>query len=160
MSIAPSQQRKELIEDLHRTFELLSVEARHQITERLKPFKLSIPQYLALYALAGKEEAISLSELGAEIDAVPSSMTSIIDRLVQEELVSREPHPDDRRSITTTITAQGREVIAQLHDLRLADLAFMIDGLSDEEVRRLTETLRHLRRQTETLLHQMRQEQM
>ena len=153
MSIAPSQQRKELIEDLHRTFELLSVEVRHQITERLKPFKLSIPQYLALYALAGKEEAISLSELGTEIDAVPSSMTSIIDRLVQEELVSREPHP-------TTITAQGREVIAQLHDLRLADLAFMIDGLSDEEVRRLTETLRHLRRQTETLLHQMRQEQM
>lgn len=51
----------------------------------------------------------------------PSTLTAILDRLAARGWVSREVHPDDRRSFVVTLTAAGRRA-ARVLEARLAPL--------------------------------------
>jgi len=51
----------------------------------------------------------------------PSTLTSILDRLAARGWVSRETHPDDRRSFVVTLTPAGRRAARTL-EARLAPL--------------------------------------
>lgn len=49
-----------------------------------------------------------VSELRRVFGYQPSTLTSVLDRLEAEGLLSREPNPEDRRSILIDVTALGR----------------------------------------------------
>jgi len=63
----------------------------------------------------------AVSGLLAESGYKPSTLTAILDRLVARGWVSREVHPDDRRSFVVTLTTAGRRAARAL-DERLAPL--------------------------------------
>lgn len=51
-----------------------------------------------------------VSELRRVFGYHPSTLTNVLDRLETEGLVSRQPNPEDRRSILIAVTPQGRRV--------------------------------------------------
>ena len=77
----PASQRKKILDDLEKMMESIHVDSLHQLSERLRPYHLTIAQYLALAYVANQDEPSTLSEIGAHIGAPPSSMTSIVDRM-------------------------------------------------------------------------------
>jgi len=47
----------------------------------------------------------------------PSTMTSILERLDQKGLLTREPDPEDRRSVRITLTREGKVVAERINRL-------------------------------------------
>jgi DNA-binding MarR family transcriptional regulator len=91
---------------------------------------------LASLELAG---AMTPREL-AEIERVrPPTMTKIVSKLEERDLVQRTPHPTDGRQVILAATPQGRGVLAKFERAREEWLALRLAELTTEE----REVLRH-----------------
>ena len=60
------------------------------------------------------DNAISQKELAARLKCNPSTVVDPTDRLEENGLVVRKPHPTDRRINVLTVTARGRRVRQEL----------------------------------------------
>ncbi|GAA4837002.1 MarR family winged helix-turn-helix transcriptional regulator [Saccharopolyspora rosea] len=112
------------------TRELCSLvsELAHAIDEHVRSCvadsELTSTQAVALRELA---EPLSMRELAARMHCATSNVTFVVDRLEEQGLVAREPHPTDRRSKRLVLTAEGarqREVLLSrlAEDSPLGDL--------------------------------------
>ena len=91
---------------------------------------------LASLELAG---AMTPREL-AEIERVrPPTMTKIVSKLEERDLVQRTPHPTDGRQVILAATPQGRGVLAKFERAREEWLAQRLSELTAQE----REVLRH-----------------
>ena len=85
--------------------------------------------------------SITPKRLADYMQVTTGSVTAISDRLVGRGLITREAHPNDRRSLHLTLTPAGHELMRTLH----ADFESMIAGstasLTPEEVTAFTAAL-------------------
>lgn len=58
----------------------------------------------------GRGNRVSLNELADILGLDKSTMSRTINNLVEDDLVIRETHPEDRRYITIELTDKGKEV--------------------------------------------------
>jgi DNA-binding MarR family transcriptional regulator len=70
---------------------------------------LTLSQYGLLQPLAGSDGARVL-ELAEQAGIAPSTATRILDALERRGIVDRRPSSGDRRGVSITLTAAGREV--------------------------------------------------
>jgi DNA-binding MarR family transcriptional regulator len=84
----------------------------------------------------------------AEAERVrPPTVTKIVARLEERELVQRTPHPTDRRQVILSATPAGRAMLAQFERAREEWLAQQLAELTADErevLRRAAELLRRL----------------
>jgi DNA-binding MarR family transcriptional regulator len=93
---------------------------------------LSDTQLAALAALE-RHETMSPGELAEHEKVQPPSMTRVIAALEERNLVTRMPHPTDRRQVVLTVTAEGRDLVHQARRLREAWLAKRLQELTPQE---------------------------
>ena len=112
----------------------------------LKPIGLSYTDFdvLATLMRSGKPYALTPTALRRSVLITSGAMTAALDRLEGGGLIVREPNPDDRRSLTARLTADGRRLARKAARLRFADAAESITGLSAAEQVRLAALLRWL----------------
>ncbi len=105
--------------------------ARRMRAERaaqgLQP-ELSDSQLAALAAL--EKRTMTPGELAEYEKVQPPSITRVIASLEERGLIQRMPHPRDRRQVVLTVTAQGRDVVRQVRQLREAWLARRLRDLT------------------------------
>jgi DNA-binding MarR family transcriptional regulator len=75
----------------------------------LEPLGLTHPQYLAMLAL-WEHGTLSVKALGELLQLEPATVSPLVKRLEQSELVTRSRSTSDERLIDVTLTAQGREL--------------------------------------------------
>ena len=80
---------------------------------------------------------MSLGELAAAEQVRPPSMTRIVRNLEGAGLVTREPHPDDGRSIRLRATDEGRRILHEGRARRVHSLAERLRALDDGEIETL-----------------------
>jgi DNA-binding MarR family transcriptional regulator len=81
-----------------------------ELDEALASHRLTRPSYLVLDALERAEgEALSQRELVARIRRTAGTVSVRLGRLERAGLLTREPDPENRRSVTVTLTERGRE---------------------------------------------------
>ena len=56
----------------------------------------------------GQHQSVKMSDIAESIDAPMSTLTSIVDKLVERKIVAREHSSDDRRAINVTLTQNGK----------------------------------------------------
>lgn len=61
--------------------------------------------------LEGADGPLTPNEINAHLHLTSGSVTSLLDRLEQRGLVTRGPHPTDRRKVLVSITDAGRELV-------------------------------------------------
>jgi len=88
---------------------------------------------LAALATLERHATMSPGELAEHEKVQPPSMTRVIAALEQRRLVTRMPHPTDRRQVVLTVTVEGRELVRQARLLREAWLARRLEELSPQE---------------------------
>jgi DNA-binding MarR family transcriptional regulator len=93
---------------------------------------LTLSQYALLQALSDREHA-RVRELAAEAGITPSTATRILDALERRAIVSRTRSQDDRRGVTVTLTADGRDTLAAQHDWLQGRQRAFYDTLPDAE---------------------------
>ena len=110
--------------------------ARRLRVERLMP-ELAEPALsdtqLAALATLERHGAMSPGDLAEHEKVQPPSMTRVIAALVDWELVTRAPHPTDRRQVILTVTPQGRSLVQRVRRRKEAWLAQRLAELSPQE---------------------------
>jgi DNA-binding MarR family transcriptional regulator len=112
----------------------------------LKPHGLTFARYEALVLLCfSARGSLPLGKMGERLQVHPTSITSIVQRLEADGLVSRRPHPADGRAVLAEVTDTGRRLV----EVATADLVgadFALGALSDGELTELSALLRPVRR--------------
>jgi DNA-binding MarR family transcriptional regulator len=117
-----------------------------RVEEVLRPHGLTFARYeLLMLLLFSRTGSLPLSRVGDRLQVHPASVTNVVDRLEQQGLVRRAPHPSDRRATLAELTDAGRELAAAAtNDLNRA--VFTDPGLSGDDVATLVSVLQTLRR--------------
>jgi DNA-binding MarR family transcriptional regulator len=110
--------------------------ARRLRVERLMP-ELAEPALsdtqLAALATLERHGAMSPGDLAEHEKVQPPSMTRVIAALVDWKLVTRAPHPTDRRQVILTVTREGRSLVQKVRRRKEAWLARRLAELSPQE---------------------------
>ncbi|WP_207930962.1 MarR family transcriptional regulator [Streptomyces sp. 8K308] len=83
------------------------VSAKHSA---LRPFKVSVPQYNVLLALA-HESGLSGAALARRCMVTPQTMSSVLATLESRGLVERKPHPVHQHVLESRLTRSGRTLL-------------------------------------------------
>ncbi|MGV9879445.1 MarR family winged helix-turn-helix transcriptional regulator [Streptomyces sp. NPDC003006] len=86
----------------------LTVHLRRVREQSLADFELDRQEFDTLHKLAGRGGAASPSELAADLDLAPASVTGRLDGLERRGLVRRTPSRRDRRRVDVELTESGR----------------------------------------------------
>src|SRR5690349_11262202 len=88
----------------------------YQRSDRPKKADVSQAEAHVLAHLHEQRDAASgVAALQASFGHKPSTLTSVLDRLVARELVTREISPSDRRSFIVRLTRRGKTTAARVH---------------------------------------------
>ena len=106
--------------------------------------QISDSQYSVLAALI-KYGPLTPGALADREHVRPPSMTRTVTALVEAGLVSRDPHPTDRRQVVVTITAAGEREVRETRRRRDAWLAQRLRSLTPAERATLAQATQILR---------------
>lgn len=81
--------------------------------QKLQPYGVTIVQSWVLIYLSSNRDS-NLKDIAAALQLDSPVVTGIIDRLVKEELVTREEDPNNRRSVIINITPRGSEIVNEV----------------------------------------------
>ncbi|KAA2259492.1 MarR family transcriptional regulator [Solihabitans fulvus] len=111
----------------------------------LKPHGLTFARYEALVLLTfSRQGSLPMRVMGERLQLHPTSVTNIVDRLENDGLVRRNPHPTDRRTTLVEITDAGRaRREAATHSVTAVD--FGLRGLNEKQTDQLTDLLAKVR---------------
>jgi len=108
---------------------------------------VTLAQCHTLLDLEGAGRA-TVGDLADRMELDKSTLSRTVDGLVRLGKIRRVPHPDDRRAVTLTLTAEGRKTCARIHAVndRLFEevLAALPAGKADGIVAALEEFARAL----------------
>lgn len=111
----------------------------------LRPFSLSFARYeLLMVLLFSRAGSLPLNKLGSRLQVHPTSVTNAVDRLEEQGLLRRVPHPTDGRTTLAEITDAGRSLAGQATAAINAEV-FAAPGLDPNEVEELIDVLGRLR---------------
>ncbi len=99
---------------------------------------LTMPQLKVLFLLY-VDGGASMGQLAGSLGVTLSTVTGIIDRLVEHRMVHREEDPHDRRLVVCRLTAEGSTTVERLNQAGRSRLAAVLDHLSPEELARVVE---------------------
>jgi len=109
-----------------------------ELRERLRvQFAITLPQFDVMAALARKQHGITMTELSRLLIVSNGNVTGIIDRLVAEKRVARQPSPNDRRSFLVRLTPKGEAefaAVARAHQQWVDKLLSDFDAAEAETI--------------------------
>ncbi|MBA3867896.1 MAG: MarR family transcriptional regulator [Anaerolineae bacterium] len=97
---------------------------------------VSIIQIRLLGVLRDREPG--MMELAKFLNLDKSSVTGLVDRAERRGLVQRTTTPEDGRAIRVSVTANGRELIAEVTAEIEGEIHTLVAGLSDDERKQMT----------------------
>ena len=122
----------------------LSVHLRRVREQSLVDFDLERHEFDTLHKLAGRSGRATPSQLAADLDLRPASVTGRLDSLEKRGLVRRTQSTTDRRRVDVELTEDGRATWLGAMDV-LGDEEYRLLGvLSKEERAQLSDMLRRI----------------
>ena len=134
---------------------LEAVTLSEEIQTRLwQAAELTLAQVRVLRRLAN--EPRPLGQLGQELGLAPPSVTRLVDRLEERQLLERSRGGKDRRKVMASLTAEGRRLVTGVPPIFDATaIRTAVDGMSPDDRERIAAALREfnaaVRRAEETL---------
>ena len=108
----------------------------------VKKDNLTPPQYSILTQL-WESDGKQFKELASACCCSPSTITGIIDTMENNDLVYRDKHPKDRRSLLVKLTDKGKQIENETPPIKII-LKNCCEGFTTEDVDQLTQLLNKL----------------
>jgi DNA-binding MarR family transcriptional regulator len=131
-----------LVTDVFTNLDRVARNLREIKRQTVNQVELTPPQYQIL-RLLWDEDRQPFKDLAAANGCTRPTMTGIVDTLEKNGLVTRQPNPDDRRSLLVTLSEKGRDLEGSAPDLDRI-YAGCCMGLSAEEFQQLGTLLEKL----------------
>ena len=103
---------------------------------------VTAPEY-ALTSWLAVQRSATPSQLADELGLAPTTLSAMIDRLVQKGQIRRIPHPDDGRSYLLELTARGQKTNVR-NSRRLERVLTDLRAELDADPEEILEALRRL----------------
>lgn len=119
--------------------EVLELQQRlNQLLEQAAPdnwinLNLTIAQLKSLFFIVN-EGSTNSRKLASALGVTPSNVTGIIDRLVDQGLVSRQENPKDRRMLLLQATDKGKDTLANLKQSKTSHMSEVLACVGTEEL--------------------------
>ncbi|GAA2370691.1 MarR family winged helix-turn-helix transcriptional regulator [Nonomuraea africana] len=119
----------------------------HQFVQRLDVHVRRVAEELGLtatqvVALRELSEPITARELATRMSCEASNATFVLDRLEQQDLIQRRPHPTDRRAKQIVLTQAGQRLRVEV--LQHLDTGSPLTPLTADQQESLRDLLRTL----------------
>ncbi len=92
---------------------------------------VTMPQAKVLYLLAAAGE-LRMSDLVAQLGVSLSTVSGLVDKVVDHGLAARHDDPTDRRHVVVSLTPAGRAILDQFHELNASQLRDLLRLLDDD----------------------------
>ena len=125
--------RAELTKEIIELQRRLNRDMRRYTLDAWMELNLTIPQLKSLFFIANRGST-NFTKLASALGVTPSNVTGIVDRLVEQGLVSRQENPEDRRMLMLRVTDKGEAIIANLRERRASHISEILTHLSLEEL--------------------------
>jgi DNA-binding MarR family transcriptional regulator len=89
---------------------------------------LTLPQLHMMMAVRNHGRS-SLKDLAEALQVSPPSASTMVDRLVEMGMLTREPNPSDRREVVVGLSAAGREVAGRMEDEILRAICELLEKI-------------------------------
>lgn len=128
-------------------FQLIDVARamRTHFDQRAREHGMTRAQWGVLLRLE-RQEGMMQAEMAEALEVQPISLARLIDRLCDQKLVERRPHPSDRRANRLYLTAKGRATLAQLVPLGREVSGEVLESFTEKETTELLEKLLRIKR--------------
>jgi MarR family transcriptional regulator, 2-MHQ and catechol-resistance regulon repressor len=103
------------------------------------------PAQFDVIATLGNTNGLSMGEIGQKTLITKGTLTGVIDRLIQKQLVLREVPIGNRRNVIVQLTPQGQQIFEQSFPSHIAHIKERFDRLQPTEVEALTDLLVQLK---------------
>lgn len=103
------------------------------VEQEFKAHDIKLNDYMLLVTLELSDNGTrSISRLASSLMIHPTTATTATDRLEARGLLSRAPHPSDRRATLVTITEAGRDLVQRASTV-LEELGYGLPGTSSAD---------------------------
>ena|SRR5687768_5975558 len=92
-----------------------------------------------------RREGMTQAEMADALEIQPISLVRLIDRLCEQRLVERRPHPRDRRANRLYLTPKGRSTLERLAPLGREISGEVLAGFNDRELRQALQQLTRIK---------------
>lgn len=120
----------------------------HRMTEQHAPEFLEVgitmPQAKTLYLIASAGE-VHMAELVARLGVSLSTVSGLVDRLVDAGWAARRDDPADRRQVMVSVTPAGAAFLDRFRELGSGQLRRLLDRLDDPDLAAVRRALAALR---------------
>jgi len=103
------------------------------------------PAQFDIVATLGNTQGMTTRQLGEKTLITKGTLTGVVDRLTDKNLVRRVALPSDGRCQIVQLTARGEKLFARIFPAHLAHMERAFAKLSQKELNGMTESLRRLR---------------
>jgi DNA-binding MarR family transcriptional regulator len=117
------------LEAFERFMQLVSVGHAPDIVE----MSLTMAQMKVLYLLGARRE-VHMSELVGMLGVSTSTVSALVDRLVDAGYASRHDDPADRRHVVVGITDRGVDLLDRFRELGQRQMRSLLDGLEPADL--------------------------
>ena len=101
---------------------------------------ITMPQAKLLYLL-GASGDLHMSELVLRLGVSLSTISGLVDKVVDQGLATRREDPVDRRQVVVGLTPTGRDFIDRFRELNARQMRELLELLGDEDLARVKDTL-------------------
>ncbi|PDW04658.1 MarR family winged helix-turn-helix transcriptional regulator [Candidatus Viridilinea mediisalina] len=124
------------LEEIERSIMQISWLAQRQFMQLLddERFRLTLPQFYTLLHLEQTGTACKMSDLAEATHQSAASLTGVVDRLRDKQLIERLRDERDRRQVMVVVTTQGRELIGEIKQARHDQMQMALAHLDDPEI--------------------------
>jgi MarR family transcriptional regulator, organic hydroperoxide resistance regulator len=128
--------REEIIKRIIQVQKLMGRYLHSDAPDAWLTLHLTIAQLKSLMLINFKGST-NFKMLAEALNVSPPNVTGIVDRLVVQELVSREDNPDNRRMQILQVTDKGRALISELMEQKDLQLSSALVKMKTEDLENL-----------------------
>jgi DNA-binding MarR family transcriptional regulator len=118
--------------------EMIESEVRRRLRDT---FEVTLPRFDLMAQLDRAPKAMTLGELSQRMMVSNGNVTGLVERLVEQGLISRRPSPKDRRAQLVRLTAEGRRFFRAMARTNGDWIGEIFAGLSADDIEALLRLL-------------------
>jgi DNA-binding MarR family transcriptional regulator len=137
--------RARLVDEVIAGYEALMQRLADSHAPEFLEIDVTMPQAKLLYLLGAAGE-LHMSDLVQRLGVSLSTISGLVDRVVDHGLATRREDPADRRQVVVALTPAGSAFIDRFRELNARQMRDLLDALDDDELGHLRAALAALAR--------------
>lgn len=133
----------EIVKDIEKHLRKIDYIIRKKGRVILNDFNITVPQFRALQILINDGE-MTISELSQKMSLACSTITDLVDRMENSELVKRKKDNKDKRVVRIEVLSKGNDILEKVLQKRIEYLSIKLKNLNIIDKNNLRNSLESL----------------